>query len=152
MKKILLAIAAVAALAFTGCSHNPAVFTFGTKVSIGNNEYGELSYINGINILDVSRENSSWEIEIDDQTGITYDADNGVIKGIKKIRRTIGEQCTGYLVELADESEPVAKAWVNRNKPLPLKKRKGQNNQNLNNVADEPKQDAVKDEQKPEAK
>ena len=152
MKKTLLAIAAVAALAFTGCSHNPAVFAFGKLARIGNVEYGEVSYINGVYILDVSRENSSWEMEVDDEAGIQYDSSTGNIKGIKKIKRTIGPQVSGYLVDLAEESPEVAQAWVNNVHPAPLKKRKGQGNQNLNKMVDGPKQDAVKDEQKPEAK
>ena len=142
MKKTLLAIAAVSALAFTGCSHNPAMFAFGKKVSIGNTEYGELSYVDGIYILDVSRENSSWEMEIDDQGGIQYDAEHGTIKGVKKIRREIGPQVSGYLVDLAKKAPEVAQAWVEAEKPRKTKK-KGEGNKNLNKVTDE---------QKPEAK
>jgi len=97
-----------------GCrrfSHNPAVFTFGKKISVGTAEYGELSYLDGIAIVDVSRENSSWSIEIDETTGITIDKDAGSLKGIKKITRTIGRQVTGYLVDLAETDAAAAESW-----------------------------------------
>ena len=142
MKKTLLAIAAVAALAFTGCSHNPAVFTIGEQIKVGTTEYGEISWLNGVAIIDCSRENSSWEMEVDETNGIQYDSKTGTVKGIRKIKRTIGSQCTGYLVDLAKTSPEVAQAWVESEKSRKTKK-KGQNNQNLNKVADE---------QKPEAK
>jgi hypothetical protein len=96
----------------TGCSHSPAVFTFGKKIHIGTVEYGEISYLDGIAIVDVSRENSSWTIEINDETGITLDKASNSIKGIKKISRTIGRQVTGYLTDLAEVDPAAAEEWL----------------------------------------
>ena len=103
---------AISLLLGVGCSHNPAVFAFGKVARIGNVEYGELSYVNGIYILDVSRENSEWEIEIDDQDGLQYDAKSGVVKGVKKIKRKIGRQITGYLVDLAKKDKYLAGEYI----------------------------------------
>ena len=140
MKRLLIALSA---LALVGCSHNPAVFAFGKLARIGNVEYGEISYINGIYILDVSRENSSWEMEIDDEDGIQYDTSTGTIKGVKRITRRIGDQCTGYLKDLTKVSPEVAQTWVERTKPLPdePEKKKGEGNQNLNAVVPEAKKE-----------
>lgn len=96
----------------SGCSHSPAVFTFGKKLHVGTVEYGEISYLDGIAIVDVSRENSSWEIEINDETGIVLDKANNTVKGIKKISRTIGKQVTGYLTDLAEVDPAAAEEWV----------------------------------------
>jgi len=95
-----------------GCSHSPAVFTFGKKIHIGTVEYGEISYLDGIAIVDVSRENSSWTIEINDETGIVLDKANNTVKGIKKISRTIGKQVTGYAVDLAEVDSKAAEEWL----------------------------------------
>lgn len=122
-----------------GCSHNPAVFTIGEQIKVGTTEYGEISWLNGVAIIDCSRENSSWEMEVDETNGIQYDSKTGTVKGIRKIKRTIGPQVSGYLVDLAKRSPEVAQTWVNNVQPAPLKKRKGQGNQNLNSAVEEKK-------------
>lgn len=110
MKKLIcmFALAAFAA----GCSHNPVGMVFGKQMKAGNIEYGEISYLNGLAIVDVSRENSSWSIEVDDEAGLSYDAESKTLKGIKKITRTIGRQATGYINELAEKDPECVKAIV----------------------------------------
>lgn len=113
MKEKLKFIAALAAAAvFTGCSHNPAVFTFGKQIRVGTIEYGDLSYLNGVAIVDISRENSEWEIEIDEEDGISIDPATNSVKGIKKIRRSIGRQMSGYLNDLAKKDPEAVEAVV----------------------------------------
>lgn len=102
----------IAMILMAGCSHNPAVFTFGKQVKIGTTEYGELSYLNGIAIVDCSRENSEWELEVDDETGIVIDKESNSIKGIKRIKRKIGMQISGYLVDMAKVDAKAAEAYV----------------------------------------
>ncbi|MBQ7177661.1 MAG: hypothetical protein IJS08_09630 [Victivallales bacterium] len=115
MRKISIIAFAALIIFCAGCSHNPAVFTIGKQVKLGTTEYGEISYINGIAIVDCSRENSSWEMEIDDNDGIQYDQKTGTVKGIRKIRRTIGRQVTGYLVDLAKVDKYLAVEYVKEN-------------------------------------
>lgn len=99
----------------TGCSHNVGGFTIGTRTQAGidpQNMTANISHTDGLNVIDVSRENSEWEIEINDETGVTVDKKTGNIKGIKKIRRKVGPQVTGYLVDLVKESPEFAKWFL----------------------------------------
>lgn len=98
------------------CSHNPAAFVFGKQIKMGNLEYGEISYLDGVAIIDISRENSMWSIEIDDETGLSYDAESKTIKGIKKITRSIGKQVTGYLNDLAKNSPTAVENYLSETK------------------------------------
>ena len=120
MKKTDIAIIFIAIMAFlcAGCSHNAAVFGFGKVFKIGNMEY-ELLYVNGVGIIDYSRENSSWELEIDDEDGLSYDVSTHTIKGIKKVKRTIGTQITGYLVDLAKADAGAAEEYLKK-EPLDI--------------------------------
>lgn len=138
MKRLFISIISLAAAAaMTGCSHNPMMMAFGKVAKIGNIEYGEISYINGVYILDVSRENSSWELEVNDETGIQVDAEAGAIKGIKKIKRTIGKQISGNLVDLAKVDTEAAESWVGNGEDA--MKAKGQKLDNLNPTGQENK-------------
>lgn len=106
---------AVVALMLTGCSHNTGAFTIGTRVNAGldpQNATANLSYTDGLNVVDVSRENSSWDLEIDADNGVSVDSQNGSIKGVKRIRRDVGPQITGYLVDLAEKDPEMAKLYV----------------------------------------
>ena len=112
-----IVIGATAALVVVaaGCSHNVGGFTIGTRTQAGidpQNMTANISHTDGLNVIDVSRENSEWEIEIDDESGVTVDKKTGNIKGIKKIRRKVGPQVTGYLVDLAKESPEFAKWYL----------------------------------------
>lgn len=117
MKRIVFALA-VAALGMcgSGCvkvSHNMAGLGFGKVLEVGSVEYGRLLYVNGMFIMDISRENSSIEVEVDDEAGISYDPGTKTLKGVKKIKRVIGHQATGYLNEIAGKDTDAAKKAIN---------------------------------------
>ena len=108
-------IIAVVALLLAGCSHNPALFTMGKRTNIGfdpASASANISWTDGLNIIDVPRENSSFSVEIDESTGVKYDPATGTIKGIKKITRKTGVQVTGYLVELAKSNPELAAIYL----------------------------------------
>ena len=111
------ALAAIAAVALTGCSHNPGMMVIGKHLKIGTTEYGELSYLNGFSFLDCARENSGWRIEINDNAGLSFDKTTNTLKGVKSITRVIGGQATGYLVDLAEVSPDAAMVYVINNTP-----------------------------------
>lgn len=105
---------ALAALFFAaGCSHNTGAFTVGTRVNFGldpQNVTANVSYTDGLNVVDISRENSSWDLEIDSESGLSIE--NGKVNGVKRIRRDVGPQITGYLVDLAESNPDMAKNYV----------------------------------------
>ena len=112
---VMLAGVLLFGLLLTGCSHNTGAFTIGTRVNAGldpQNATANLSYTDGLNVVDVSRENSSWDLEIDADNGVSVDTQNGSIKGVKRIRRDVGPQITGYLVDLAEKDPEMAKLYV----------------------------------------
>lgn len=112
---VTAAVIALVVLCLPGCSHNVGGFTIGTRAQAGidpQSMTANISLTDGLNVIDVSRENSEWEIEINDDTGVTIDKKTGNIKGIKKIRRKVGPQVSGYLVELVKESPEFAKWFV----------------------------------------
>lgn len=99
----------------TGCSHNTGAFTIGTRINAGldpQNATANISYTDGLNVVDISRENSSWDLEIDADNGVSVDGTAGTIKGVKRIRRDVGPQITGYLVDLAEKNPEMAKNYV----------------------------------------
>lgn len=112
----MLVTLALAALFFVaGCSHNTSAFTVGTRLNAGldpQNATANISYTDGLNVVDVSRENSSWDLEIDADNGVSVDTSSGTIKGVKRIRREVGPQITGYLVDLAESNPDMAKSYV----------------------------------------
>ena len=116
MKSFLIfSAAAFLALLAAGCSHNTSAFTIGTRVNAGldpQNATANISYTDGLNVVDVSRENSSWDLEIDADNGVSVDTSSGTIKGVKRIRREVGPQITGYLVDLAEKDIDMAKNYV----------------------------------------
>lgn len=98
-----------------GCSHNTGAFTIGTRVNFGidpQNATANVSYTDGLNVVDISRENSSWDLEIDANNGVSVDTSSGTITGVKRIRRDVGPQITGYLVDLAESDPEMAKNYV----------------------------------------
>ena len=112
---LLLPLLAIIMFVLTGCSHNTGAFTIGTRVNFGldpQNATANVSYTDGLNAVDVSRENSSWDIEIDADNGVAVDGQTGTIKGVKRIRRSVGPQITGYLVDLAEKDPEMAKLYV----------------------------------------
>lgn len=111
----ILAFTIGIALALSGCSHNTGAFTLGTRVNLGldpQNATANASYTDGLNVIDVSRENASWSIEIDADNGVSVDTSTGNIKGVKRINREVGPQITGYLVDLAAKDPEMAKLYV----------------------------------------
>ena len=111
---IALAVIA-AALLLPGCSHNTGAFTLGTRVNFGidpQNATANASYTDGLNVIDVSRENASWEVEIDADNGVSVDDSTGNIKGVKRLRRDVGPQITGYLVDLSEKSPEAAASYI----------------------------------------
>ncbi len=110
MKKTII-LAIISVLALCSCarfSHNVSGVAVGKEVKIGSPEYGELLYLDGFSLVDFSRENSEWQIDINDSDGISFDPATQTLKGVKSIRRRIGKQVTGYLNDLADKSPEAA--------------------------------------------
>lgn len=113
---ILIAITVIAAaLLLPGCSHNTGAFTLGTRINAGldpQNATANLSYTDGLNVVDVSRENTSWDVEIDADNGVSVDDSTGTVKGVKRLRRDVGPQITGYLVDLSENSPEAAASYI----------------------------------------
>lgn len=113
---ILIAITVIAAaLLLPGCSHNTGAFTLGTRVNLGidpQNATANASYTDGLNVIDVSRENASWDVEIDADNGVSVDNRTGTVKGVKRLRRDVGPQITGYLVDLSENSPEAAASYI----------------------------------------
>lgn len=107
----LLLLVAFSVMLLMGCGHNTGVFTLGTRISAGLDPQG-ISYEDGLNVIDMSRENSCWDIQLDEDNGVSYDAKTGNIKGIKRLRREIGPQITGRLVELAKKDPEMARLYI----------------------------------------
>jgi hypothetical protein len=108
-------VATLLALLLAGCGHNTGAFTIGTRINAGldpQNATANISYTDGLNVVDVSRENSSWEIQVDADNGVSYDTKTGTVKGVKRLRREIGPQITGRLVELAEKDPEMARMYV----------------------------------------
>jgi len=97
----------------SGCSrlsHNFNGMFFGTRFSVGSPEYGEIVYMNGFSIIDASREESSYSVEIDKEDGLSFT--DGKLKGVTRITRTIGKQVTGYAVDLAKVDPKATEEWL----------------------------------------
>lgn len=116
MRKIIIALTVIAAaLLLPGCSHNTGAFTLGTRINLGidpQNATANASYTDGLNVIDVSRENASWDVEIDADNGVSVDDSTGTVKGVKRLRRDVGPQITGYLVDLSENSPEAAASYI----------------------------------------
>ena len=105
MKRSIICVLSLAlAVLATGCSHNAAVLQFGKVFKVGGNDYGFVNYINGISIVGVCRENTTLEIEVDDEAGMSYDQNSHSLKGVRKITFAVGPQITGYACDMAKVS------------------------------------------------
>ena len=112
---LILASCCILVALLAGCSHNTSAFTVGTRINAGidpQSATANISYTDGLNVVDVSRENASWELEVDGDNGVSLDQQTGAIKGVKRIKREVGPQITGYLVELADKDLDMARMYV----------------------------------------
>jgi hypothetical protein len=110
-----MAVLSVLLIALVGCSHNSALLMMGKKASIGVDPQTytvNAQYMDGLALGDVSRENSSWELNIDDNAGVSYDAKTGTLKGIKHIKRELGPQISGYLTTLAEKDPESARTYL----------------------------------------
>ena len=110
----ILVFALIILALLCGCGHNTGALTLGTRINLGldpENATANISYVDGMNIVDLARENSGWVIETDSEIGVRA-AKDGTIKGVRSIKRTIGPQITGYLVELAETNPELAKEYV----------------------------------------
>ena len=115
MKFTSILFAFIAIIFLVSCSHNPALFTMGKRFQAGTTPGSAdlgLSYTNGLSIIDIPRENSSWEMEIADDEGLSFDSTTNTLRGVRKITRKTGIQITGYLVDLAEKSPEAAKAYI----------------------------------------
>ena len=114
MRRFLSVLGAAALLFLTGCGHNASMFFSGWYVKGGVDPQTYVPVVavaDGVQITDLSRENSCWIIEVDQNIGLSINKD-GVIKGVKSIRRVVGPQATGYLAELANTDPALAKAYA----------------------------------------
>lgn len=113
-----MCVASLVAL-LCGCSHNSSLLMYGKRGSIGLDPQTytlNASYSDGLSLGDVSRENSEWELEIDDSIGLSYDEKKGTLSGIKRIKRKLGPQITGYLVDLAEKDPDAARKYMEATK------------------------------------
>ncbi len=94
-------------LLLAGCSHNFGVCVIGKGVIVGEAGF---QFFNGFALLDTSRENSSWSIELTDEDAPASAGSN--FKGVRKITRTLGRQASGYLVDLAKEDPKAVEDWL----------------------------------------
>lgn len=102
-----------------GCAHNPGQFVLGNHTRIGFGDYGTLSVAEGLLINDIPRENTSFEVELDSEAGVSYDPATGTVKGVKKVTRHVGPQITGYLVDLAKVAPDAALEYLKGIRPDP---------------------------------
>jgi len=108
--KIKAMCLAVAGLLLAGCSHNLGMVVIGKGFIAG--ETG-IQYFNGVAVMDSSRENSGWKIQIDEKDGVTLS--EGHVKGVKSIERRIDHQVTGYLVDLSKTCPKAVQAYLKNN-------------------------------------
>ena len=111
---IAIIIATLIAVFCAGCGHNTGTFLMGTMAKIGldsQNAIPTITYVDGFQATDISRENSGWVVEIDATSGITTDK-QGNVKGIRSIKRYIGPQITGNLVDLSKTNPELAASYV----------------------------------------
>lgn len=112
MRKLFLtAMCFVTCIILCSCSHNTDMFTLGDSFNVGidpQNFGANIHLTSGLNVMEISRQNASWSVKIDQKTGIIYDKETGSIRGIKQLSRTIGPQVTGYLVDFAKQNPQLA--------------------------------------------
>lgn len=110
MKKTLILFAvACACMLAASCAHNGFFVGRGKVVCINGSG---LTYVNGIFASDMSRENTEVEVEFSDSDGIGNATGTSQLEGGVKIRRRIGKQITGYLVDFAEVAPDAAKEYV----------------------------------------
>lgn len=114
MKTIVVFSILATAIFLGGCSHNPGTYLFGEQTRLGVGEYGTYNAVRGMLLTDIPRENTSLEVEIDNENGIQYDPASGTLRGITRIKRTVGVQITGYLKDLAEVCPEAAVEYLRK--------------------------------------
>jgi len=114
---VIFVIVCLAILAFivSGCSHNPIVVTSGKRTNIGfdpGSLSASISWTDGLNLIEVPRENTSWELEVAEGQGLGFDPATNTLHGVRKVTRKVGPQVSGYLVKLAKASPEAASEYV----------------------------------------
>jgi len=110
MKDIIITTLVVLTLFIAGCAHNANLVASGKYFEAGN-ETAHLRYVNGLVVINGTRENSESIVEAGDDDGLsgapTVDA-----KSVRTVRFRTGPQLTGYLVDLAKKNPDAATAYV----------------------------------------
>lgn len=109
MRKLLVSLAACACMLAASCAHNGFFVGQGRVLAINGSG---LTYVNGIFASDMSRENTDTEVGIQDSDGIGNATGPSQLEGGFKIKRRIGKQITGYLVDFAEVAPDAAKEYV----------------------------------------
>ncbi len=97
------------ALLLAGCSHNFGTCVIGKGLLLGQSG---IQYFNGVAILDCSRENSGWKIEVKDDDGLLQT--EGQIKGLKSVERKLDKQVSGYLVDLSKHDKKSVQEYLKK--------------------------------------
>lgn len=96
---LLVAVAALAVIAFAGCAHNIGTAFSGKVLNLGYdpelNKVG-IQYYDGVLITGLNRENSSDELNF---TDTLKNADKGETTSTFKYKHQTGKQISGYYVE-----------------------------------------------------
>ena len=109
MKRLLVLFAAAGICLLASCAHNGFFLGQGRVLLINGSG---LTYVNGFFASGMSRENTDTEVEIQNSDGIGNVTGTSQMVGGIKVRRKIGKQITGYLVDLAKVSSDAAKEYV----------------------------------------
>lgn len=117
IKVFCFVMACACALLMTGCGHSGNLVGVGKVFKIGNGEYG-LTYVNGLFMVNGTRENTESIIETNDSDALGNPSD---VKTVRAIRYRTGMQINGYLVDLAEKSPETAVEYVKVMPSLPNK-------------------------------
>ena len=103
-----LFVTVFSALVFCGCSHNGLFVAKGKVLTVNE---GGLTYVNGTVFWDMSRENTQTAAAFEDSDTVPTTGD-GEATGKITIKRKIGKQVTGYLVDLSGKDPEAAEKYL----------------------------------------
>lgn len=98
---IIAAILTGLAVLLTGCGHNVLSYSNGKYLNLGidpNTQKLGIQYINGQHLTVVERENTTLTVKFSD----TLDTNGNATSTISEITYTVGDQVTGYTVDLEE--------------------------------------------------
>lgn len=107
-KIICLFLFGVLLIVCSGCGHNALVFSKGKYLNIGvdpSTQRAGVQYVNGEQLTAVERDNIKLTVEMKD----TLDADGKKTTTLSKIIYEIGNQTTGYDVDLENAKKQSGK-------------------------------------------